>query len=328
MGRGVIVTLAPDVSNVSSGRWDLDFALDFFRPKPSPFRLIRVGGKRDGAYLLPDDLDGISACFSPGVANRKEFEDEILKTRGIRSYMVDFSSDESNFRTPLEPGAQFFDKKWLAPNNSDNSISLASWVGTREPKSSSLLLQMDIEGAEYANLATVPDSVLAQFRILVIEFHDFFDKLTALPGDAEFANVLDRLSKHFRVVHARPNNCCPSRPLPSGKTEVPAVIEVTFLRLDRFELRSPNRMLPVKIPHPRDVSRNVIYRPPLHLGASWVGGKRPVVSRLKVLTDWFSWFLYDRVRHWPYRAKRKLAEIFAPDSIRNSSGPGEKGNQS
>jgi len=319
-----MVTVAPGTSNVPAEDWSLDFALDFFRPKPSPFRLIRVGGQRDGAYLLPDDLEGISACFSPGVANRKDFEDELLKTRGIRAYMVDFSSDESKFQTPLEPGEQFFDKKWLAPNDSDNSISLATWVGKREPKSSSLLLQMDIEGAEYANLATAPDPILAQFRILVIEFHDFYARLMALPDDAEFAKVLERLSKNFQVVHARPNNCCPTRPLPSGKAAVPTVIEVTLLRRDRFELRPSIRMRPVKVPHPRDVSRNVIHRPPLHLDGSWVGGKRPVVSQLKVFTDRFSWFLYDRVRHWPYRAKRTVAGVFAPESTRNSSNPQEK----
>ena len=321
------MTSTTGVPNVPSGNWDLNSALDFFRPKPSPFGLIRVGGKRDGAYLLPADLYGISACFSPGVANRKDFEDELLKAYGIRSYMVDFSSDEANFRTPLAPGAQFFDKKWLAPADSENSISLATWVGKREPESSSLLLQMDIEGAEYANLATVPDSVLAQFRVLVIEFHNFRERLMALPNDAEFEEVLERLSKHFQVVHARPNNCCPSGPLPSSNTEVPTVIEVTFLRLDRFGLRPSNRMRPVKVPHPRDVSRNVIHRPPIHLGGSWVAGKRPVVSQLKVFADWFSWFLYDRIRHWPYRAKRTLVEVFAAGSNRSSPKPEEKGSQ-
>jgi hypothetical protein len=32
--------------------------------------LIRVGAHGDGGYLVPDDLDGIAACFSPGVVGR------------------------------------------------------------------------------------------------------------------------------------------------------------------------------------------------------------------------------------------------------------------
>ena len=47
------------------------------KPKASPFGLIRIGGNSDGAYLVPDDLQGISCCFSPGVSDRKSFEDEL-----------------------------------------------------------------------------------------------------------------------------------------------------------------------------------------------------------------------------------------------------------
>lgn len=39
------------------------------RPKPSPVPLVRIGGDWDGAYLVPDDLAGVAACFSPGVNN-------------------------------------------------------------------------------------------------------------------------------------------------------------------------------------------------------------------------------------------------------------------
>ena len=58
----------------------MDTALDvveFLQPKPCPVPLVRIGGNRDGAYLVPDDLTGVSACFSPGVSNRKDFEDKL-----------------------------------------------------------------------------------------------------------------------------------------------------------------------------------------------------------------------------------------------------------
>ena len=32
--------------------------------------LVRLGGNNDGGYLLPNDLEGITACFSPGVDNK------------------------------------------------------------------------------------------------------------------------------------------------------------------------------------------------------------------------------------------------------------------
>ena len=36
--------------------------------------LIRLGSGRDGGYLVPDDLAGIAACFSPGVADSSSLE--------------------------------------------------------------------------------------------------------------------------------------------------------------------------------------------------------------------------------------------------------------
>jgi hypothetical protein len=36
-------------------------------PILTPYALIKLGGMYDGGYLLPDDLAGVEACFSPGV---------------------------------------------------------------------------------------------------------------------------------------------------------------------------------------------------------------------------------------------------------------------
>ena len=46
----------------------------FLRPKPSHVPLIKIGGDRDGAYLIPDDLEGASRF-------------------GISSHMCDFTSN-------------------------------------------------------------------------------------------------------------------------------------------------------------------------------------------------------------------------------------------
>ena len=60
------------------------------QPKPIPYELVRVGGDADGAYLIPNDLEGVQACFSPGVANFKNFEDELVQRYGIRCHMCDY----------------------------------------------------------------------------------------------------------------------------------------------------------------------------------------------------------------------------------------------
>lgn len=90
--------------------------LEWLVPKGAIGNLERIGGTGDGAYLVPDDLEGIQACFSPGTANRKDFEDELLDKFSIRSHMMDASSDVNKFRTPLRDDYQTFEKSWLGPD--------------------------------------------------------------------------------------------------------------------------------------------------------------------------------------------------------------------
>ena len=53
--------------------------VELLRPVTTEVGLIRVGGNDDGGYLIPNDLDGIIALFSPGVAQTATFEVEIAK---------------------------------------------------------------------------------------------------------------------------------------------------------------------------------------------------------------------------------------------------------
>lgn len=48
----------------------------------------------DGGYLIPDDLEGISACFSPGVDDRATFETSLI-ARGIPCFLADASVDKA-----------------------------------------------------------------------------------------------------------------------------------------------------------------------------------------------------------------------------------------
>ena len=74
-----------------------DALAQFFRdvrPVAVDGDLIRLGADGDGGYLVPNDLDGIEACFSPGVADTATFEDELVQ-RGIKSYLADFSVEQA-----------------------------------------------------------------------------------------------------------------------------------------------------------------------------------------------------------------------------------------
>ena len=264
--------------------------IEVMRPKPCPVPLIRVGGDKDGGYLLPDDLSGIKACFSPGVNNFKNFEDELLEKYRIVSHMCDFSSDVEKFKTPLQPG-QTFKKKWLDVNDDKNSISLSEWIVELEPDSNDdLLLQMDIEGAEYRNILNTPESILQRFRIIIIELHGLSVVNQPEKFKKELGPLLTLLGKHFTCVHAHPNNCCGEVTLSGSELNIPKVHELTFLRKDRWNGVEQSQCHTPLLPHPLDISQNVASKPPLFLNEHWLdSGTRTPESVIKMLNDQVSY---------------------------------------
>jgi len=56
------------------------------RPFETNHQLIRVGSDYDGGYLIPDDLDQVKYCFSPGVSDNISFETQLSTDYKINSF--------------------------------------------------------------------------------------------------------------------------------------------------------------------------------------------------------------------------------------------------
>ncbi len=211
------------------------------QPVSTPVKLIRIGGQGDGGYLVPDDLEGITACFSPGVDLLANFESD-MAARGIPCFLADASVDGP----PLGNVLFDFEKKFIGLVEDETFTTLGGWVA-RKPAAASgdLLLQMDIEGHEWPVLLNVPDALLRRFRVIVLELHGLphlFDSMTHAMFDA----VLDRLGRSFHVVHAHPNNFTP--PFRHAGMAIPGFLEITLLRKDRAEATG----FVTTFPHPLD----------------------------------------------------------------------------
>ena len=191
------------------------------RPLDCGRELMRVGGEADGGYLLPDDLEGIEYCFSPGVGPRADFENH-LADLNIKSFLADYSVDSP----PVERPEFTFDKKFIAANDSETSLTIESWKNKYLPNyAGDLLLQMDIEGSEYEVILSTPLDVLDSFRIMVIEFH-FIEKLFDRFVFGLYRACFEKILKNFQVVHLHPNNGCGS--VKKNGIEIPRVMEFTF----------------------------------------------------------------------------------------------------
>ena len=209
------------------------------RPVSSDCDLIRVGGQGDGGYLLPDDLDGIDACFSPGVAATSTFELELAR-RGIKSFMADASVE----RPPVSNDMFDFEKKFLGSADADPFMTLGSWVSRKAPVGGDLLLQIDIEGSEYDVFLSAERELLKRFRIIVVEFHKL-DGLLHEVGYKLIKLTFEKLLQDFAIVHVHPNN---ARSLVSYKSfQIPPLMEVTFHRRDRLRNIRPTETFPHRL---------------------------------------------------------------------------------
>lgn len=217
--------------------------VDRIKPRAQERDLIRIGGQGDGGYLIPDDVDGISACFSPGVSSVAAFEADLADRYGIRSYLADFSVESAPINCPLFE----FEKKFLGIRDDISTMRLEDWFdrNAESDADADYLLQMDIEGAEISVLIDTPRRVLRRFRIMVIEFHSM-QMLLNRRWRKFYGEIFDKLLDDFIVAHIHPNNCCGV--VSDGDLVILKTFEMTFYRSDRTKLS--NRSL--RFPHPLD----------------------------------------------------------------------------
>ncbi len=229
--------------SLRNNRDDILSLIHTLRPLACGRELIRIGAAADGGYLVPDDLDGIEFCFSPGVSSIADFENK-LADRNIKSFLADYSVDAP----PISRSEFTFDKKFLGATDNEKYITLASWKDKYlKDYSGDLILQMDIEGGEYQVLLNTPDQLLNQFRILVIEFH-YLDKILDPFAFRLLSSCFEKVLKSFYVVHLHPNNYYGS--VRSGSIEIPRIMEFTFLNKSRATHVQPQSVFPHRLDAP------------------------------------------------------------------------------
>lgn len=232
--------------------------IERLHPKKTIKPLIRMGPSGDGGYLLPDDLENLEACFSPGVDQISGFEEDCSKA-GMKLFLADKSVDFPPINLPKEKFN--FIKKFIGFTQNDDYITMDEWVKLANLKEDSdLLLQMDIEGFEYFTFINMTISLQKRFRIIVIELHSLH-KL----WEEEFYNLasaaLGKILETHTCVHIHPNNCCG---IDKKKgIETARLAEFTFLRNDRGILDE----FQTNFPHPLDFDCTA--RPSLILSEDW-----------------------------------------------------------
>lgn len=219
--------------------------------------LMRLGNPDgDGGYIVPDDLDGLSGMISPGVSDEVGFDLKMAE-RGLPVFLCDARID-----CPPQKHSNFhFLKKYVDTYNSDLTITLDDFAA-QAGNDGDLMLQMDIEGAEYRVIHAMSDQLLRRFRIMVFEFHDVSSVFTRC-GMREIAAAFAKLRQHHHIVHIHPNNAAAADRC--GDLIVPPLLEITFYRKDR-DVFSPSASV-----YPLAIDRdNTKHEPAIPLPPNWL----------------------------------------------------------
>jgi hypothetical protein len=212
------------------------------RPQTTEHELIRIGGKNDGGYLVPNDLDGVTTLFSPGVDQTADFE-LYFANKGVECQMADYSVNSP----PIEHFNFKFEKKYLGTRNDDVFMTLQYWVEQSGKRDGDFALQMDIERSEFGVLLHTDISTLRRFRIIVIEFHSLSDIYYKL-GYELIDHAFNKILSEFIPVHIHPNNGGTS--INWKGFSVPPLIEITFIRKDRVKSHQPASQFPHRLDRP------------------------------------------------------------------------------
>lgn len=239
-----------------TGKGDVQNLIRRLHPVLPVVPLVRLGPNSDGGYLVPDDLDGIEACFSPGVSAVSGFEKDCADL-GMRVFLADGSIEKPSTTH------EFFSfvRRHVGATTSAEFMTMDEWVHeSMTSVTAEIILQMDIEGCEYETILTMSPALLSRTRILVAEFH-YLDLLWSEPFFKLASKAFEKLLETHACVHIHPNNCCELVRLKG--VDIPPTAEFTFLRSDRVGDSSHA----ASFPHPLDVDNTA--RPHRSLPACW-----------------------------------------------------------
>lgn len=202
--------------------------LALLKPIENGHKLIRIGGAKDGGYLLPDDLIGVDVCFSPGVAANWSFENDLFQKFSIPSVMYDASVNR-----PMDlPSIHLFYKKFIGASNFNNFVSVEEVVHVDlKSYSGDLIAQIDIEGGEYPLLNSISLETLLRFRVLIVELHELDRWIEKRFFHETISPILDKIASTHDLVHSHINNNGGMFSYRGYKA--PKVIELTLHRKDR-----------------------------------------------------------------------------------------------
>lgn len=208
--------------------------------------LQRFGSPNDGGYLMCGNLLGnVQAAYSYGIGIDDNWGCEMSRRLNVTVHRYDCFDPAR----PECPGgrAEFHDECIGAATETIDSRAfdtLMNQIAKNGDTGKSLVVKIDVEGAELKSLMATPDAVLDRIDQLAMEIHG---------ANGDFLEMVRKLKRTFHVAHLHFNNsACSVRfaPFPSWAYEVLLVNK----RIGVLDTSLP----PPALPHVLDAPVNLI----------------------------------------------------------------------
>jgi hypothetical protein len=213
---------------------------------------VRVGGEFDGGYVMADPgCEGIAYSF--GVSDYSPWDLAMAK-KGFRVFQYDGTIE----REPDKHPNIFFNKCNVsaAPSAEAPGKTLREILReNRHQDERDIILQMDIEGSEWAFFETATREDMLRFKQILVEFHDTGVWIH------RYAVLLKILETHI-PIHAHYNNAANAVHLAGqGMLYGDKLLEVSYIRADGLTARPCSEYYPTALDSP-----NLPKRPEIPIG--------------------------------------------------------------
>jgi hypothetical protein len=162
--------------------------------------LKRYGGANDGGYLMCENLtDRVKSAYSYGIDQDDNWGCDVSKQLGIAIHQYDCFTSH---RPVCEGGRFVFHDECVGPRAATNDgrpfDTILSQIARNGDTGKSLLVKIDIEGAEWDSLRATPDAVLESIVQMPMELHG--------TDEVKFVELVRRLKRQFYLVNLHFNN--------------------------------------------------------------------------------------------------------------------------
>lgn len=222
---------------------------------------VRIGRPHDGGYIMVDNFSmpyGEGIAYSFGISNDVSWDSDMA----ARGYDV-FMYDPTIKGLPQENERFHFFKQGIAGREiKEQSLNtLDYFLATNgHADKSNMILKMDVEGAEWSFLSTVPAETLSKFDQMVFEFHFMTHEKNQNLMNSTLA-CIKKINQTHSLVHLHANNHG-SFVILDDKILFPETLELTYVKTSNYELvDDENIFLPIPLDQP-----NNFYRQDITLG--------------------------------------------------------------